>query len=75
MSGVGWLPRAGSTFGQLQYRWRSSRLSSFLVGRRGRAEICVRDADHGHVGDQRMHREEVLDLLGVDVHPARDDHV
>ncbi len=39
------------------------------------AEVLVGDADHRHVQDGGVGREQVLGLLRVDVDPARDDHV
>lgn len=38
------------------------------------AELVVRDAEHRRVDEAGMHRQEVLRLLRVDVHPAGDDH-
>ena len=39
-------------------------LSHFLVG----------DAHHGHIGHLGVHDQDVLDLLGIDVDAAADDH-
>ena len=39
------------------------------------AEVGVRDADHGRVGELRVAGERVLDLLRVHVLAARQDHV
>ena len=39
------------------------------------AELVVRDAEHGDVGDLRVRDQHVLGLLRVDVDAARDDHV
>ena len=39
------------------------------------AERLVGDADHGAVGDRRVFEQGRLDLDGVDVLPAPDDHV
>src|SRR5690606_33998864 len=44
-------------------------------GLRGLAPLLGRDADHRAVGDGRVAHQDVLDLGGVDVLPARDDHV
>ena len=39
------------------------------------AEVRVRHAEDGHVGDLRVDGQHVLRLLGVDVDAAADDHV
>ena len=39
------------------------------------AEVFVGHTNHRHISDRFVHGEDVLGLLGVDVHPARDDHV
>ena len=38
------------------------------------AHLGLGDAEDGHVGHRRVQDEDVLDLLGVDVHAARHDH-
>ncbi len=38
------------------------------------AHLRLGDAEDGHVGHRGVQHEDVLDLLGVDVHAARHDH-
>src|SRR5436309_6651116 len=45
------------------------------AGARGLAPFRVVDADHRRLGDARAVGEHVLELGGVDVLAARDDHV
>ena len=44
-------------------------------GPHGLSHVGMGDADDGDVGHRRVHHEHVLDLAGVHVDAARDDHV
>ena len=58
-----------------EVRGRGGGVDGLNHGLDGFAHLGVGHADHRDVADGWMAREDVLRLLRVDVHPARDDHV